>query len=164
MTHGVKEPTANCPEGVQQGISQVIRRWQNIWMTRLWQTTKIYLIMLIYMNQQILIDAFFGAVLVGLFSYFASIYDSHPSYLNITAYLWGVPLFYFYLVYITWQKSREAMFSFTRHAVVGTALTVLVMLITLYMTNQSLSTIVAVNIALLILFIAVYFYFELYKL
>ena len=116
------------------------------------------------MMQQILRDALVGGILVGIFSYFASIYDSHPSYLNITAYLWGVPLFYFYLVYITWQKSREAMFSFTRHAVVGTALTVLAMLITLYMTKQPLYTIVAVNIALLVLFIVVYFYFELYKL
>ena len=118
----------------------------------------------IYMNPQILRDALIGGIFVGIFSYFASIYDSHPSYLNITAYLWGVPLTYFFLVYITWQKNRDAMFSFTRHAIVGTALTLLVMLITLYMTKQSLSTIVAVNIALLVLFIAVYFYFELYKL
>lgn len=100
----------------------------------------------------------------GIFSYFASIYDSHPSYLNITAYLWGIPLTYFFLVYITWQKNRDAMFSFTRHAIVGTALTLLVMLITLYMKNYSLTMIIVTNVALLLLFIAVYFYFELYKL
>lgn len=116
------------------------------------------------MKLEILTDALVGGVLVGAFSYFASIYETHPSYLKMTAYLWGVPLFYFYLVYVTWQQSRDAMFSFTRHAAVGTALTVLVMLITLYMTNETLTTIIAVNVALLILFIVVYFYFELYKL
>tara|TARA_B110000483_G_C18163607_1_gene530320 strand:+ start:140 stop:490 length:351 start_codon:yes stop_codon:yes gene_type:complete len=116
------------------------------------------------MKQQILRDALIGGIFVGIFSYFASIYDSHPSYLNITAYLWGIPLTYFFLVYITWQKNRDAMFSFTRHAIVGTALTLLVMLITLYMKNYSLTTIIVTNVALLLLFIAVYFYFELYKL
>lgn len=113
---------------------------------------------------QILIDSVVGGIIVALFSYFASIYDDNPNYLKITAYLWGVPLFYFYLVYVTWMRSRNAMFSFTQHAVIGTSLTVLVMIVTLCMTKSSLETIIGVNLLMLFLFIFVYFYFELYLL
>ena len=77
--------------------------------------------------------------------------------------MWGVPLFFFYLVYITASHSKEAMIAFTKHGLIGTALTVLVMIITLYIQDYRMINIVIANIMLLILFIVIYFSERLYN-
>lgn len=112
---------------------------------------------------QVLIDGIVGGLLFAVFSYCTTIFNENPEYLKITAFLWGVPLFYFYLVYITWSKSKKAMVSFTKHAVIGTYLTVIVMIVTLYTTHYSMNTVIFINILLLLIFIFVYFYFRLYN-
>jgi hypothetical protein len=113
---------------------------------------------------KIAIDGIIGGLMFALFSYFTSIFDNDPKYLKISAFVWGVPMFYFYLVYITWSQSKLAMIEFTKHAVLGTALTVVVMIVTLYITNMSATNVIIINIAMLILFLLIYFYFEIYKL
>lgn len=113
---------------------------------------------------QIVIDGIIGGLLFAVFSYCTTIFNENPEYLKITAFLWGVPLFYFYLVYITWSKSKKAMVSFTKHAVLGTYLTVIVMIVTLNTTHYSMYTVICINIILLLLFIFFYFYFRLYHL
>ena len=113
---------------------------------------------------KIAIDGIICGVMFAIFSYFTSIFDNDPKYLKISAFVWGVPLFYFYLVYITWSKSKSAMIEFTKHAVLGTALTVVVMIVTLYITDMSSTNVIIINIAMLILFLLIYFYFEIYKL
>ena len=113
---------------------------------------------------KIAIDGIIGGVMFTIFSYFTSIFDNDPKYLKISAFVWGVPMFYFYLVYITWSQSKLAMIEFTKHAVLGTALTVVVMIVTLYITNMSATNVIIINIAMLILFLLIYFYFEIYKL
>ena len=65
---------------------------------------------------KIAIDGIIGGLMFAIFSYFTSIFDNDPKYLKISAFVWGVPLFYFYLVYITWSKSKSAMIEFTKHA------------------------------------------------
>lgn len=112
---------------------------------------------------KITIDGVIGGLMFALFSYFTSIFDNDPKYLKISAFVWGVPMFYFYLVYITWSQSKLAMIEFTKHAVLGTALTVLVMIITLYITNMTSTNVIIINVAMLCLFLFVYFYFEIYN-
>lgn len=113
---------------------------------------------------KVIIDGIVGGLSFALLSYFTSVFDNDPEYLKISAFLWGVPLFYFYLVYITWSRSKNAMISFTKHAVLGTYLTVIVMIVTLYTTQYSMYTVIYLNIFLLFLFLFAYFYFRLYSL
>ena len=89
-------------------------------------------------DRQVIIDAIFGGIGFGLFSYFASIYEENPKYLKMTAFLWGVPLFYFYLVYVSWSKTKNAMGGFTKHAIIGTILTVVVMILTLFIKDYDM--------------------------
>ena len=110
-----------------------------------------------------IIDGIIGGLGFFIFSIFASTYDENPEYLKITAYLWGIPLFFFYLVYITASHSKEAMIAFTKHGLIGTALTVFVMIFTLYIQDYRSINIVIANIMLLILFIVIYFSERLYK-
>lgn len=114
-------------------------------------------------NNKILLDSLFGAIGFGIFSYLSEGYDENPERLKIIAYLWGVPLFYFYLLYIAWSKSKKAMLGFTIHAAIGTTLTVLAMIVTIYISNYSMMTVVMVNILLLLIFLFVYFYYKIYE-
>ena len=110
-----------------------------------------------------IIDGIVGGLAFFIFSIFTSTYDDNPEHLKITAYLWGIPLFFFYLVYITASHSKEAMIAFTKHGLLGTVLTVLVMIFTLYIQDYRTINIVLANIMLLILFIVIYFIERLYK-
>jgi len=113
---------------------------------------------------KIAVDGIIGGIMFAIFSYFTSIFNDDPKYLKISAFVWGVPMFYFYLVYITWSQSKVAMIEFTKHAVLGTALTVIAMIVTLYITHMSAAKVIIINIAMLILFLFFYFYFEIYRL
>jgi hypothetical protein len=114
-------------------------------------------------NNKILLDGLFGGIGFGIFSYFSHTYNENPERLKIMAYLWGVPLFYFYLLYIAWSQSKKAMLGFTIHAVIGTILTVIVMIITICISNYSMMTVIMVNILLLLIFLFVYFYYKIYE-
>lgn len=115
------------------------------------------------MSTQIIRDTVIGGILFGIFSYMTSIFDEDPYSLKITAYLWGIPLFFFYLIYVTWKKSKEAAMAFTFHAMLGTALTVVAMLMTLYIQFLNLRQIIIINILFLLLCIFFYFYFHVYE-
>lgn len=115
------------------------------------------------MNIQILIDTLVGGSLFGIFSYMTSIFNDNPSRLKITAYIWGIPLFFFYLIYVTWKTSKKAAMAFTQHAMLGTILTVIAMMLTLMFQNLSMYNIILMNIIFLLLCISTYFYFEVYN-
>ena len=114
--------------------------------------------------KKILINVIIGSLLIGLVSYFTFMYDEHPEYLNITAFLWGVPLIYFYFLYITYQKHPKAMESLTKHGTIGVVLTLTIMLVTLLMFRYKteIDTILGVNIIYSLLVIFLYFYFKVY--
>ena len=92
---------------------------------------------------KIIYDVIIGSLFIALISYFTIIFDEYPEYLNITAFLWGVPLIYFYFIYVTYQKSSKAMKSFTIHGLIGQILTTIIMIVTLLMllSNYSLNLI-----------------------
>ena len=56
-----------------------------------------------------------GGIITATFSYAASFYHSEPSYIKIIAFLWGIPLLYFYILYIAWQTDKQAAIDVTRH-------------------------------------------------
>lgn len=114
------------------------------------------------MNLQILGDIVIGGLITGTFSYISSIFQDDQSIIKITAYLWGAPLFFFYLLYIVWRTGNNTVIAFTRHAALGTAFTICSMIFTLLFYKIGKMFTIISNIVLLFLFLFVYFYYELY--
>ena len=102
--------------------------------------------------RSIIISGFLG----GIFSYFASIYDTNPEYLKITAFLWGLPLLYFILLNISWVEGETAMLDFNKHAIMGTIITMLAMFLTFFI--YDIGRLQVIILQMMILLISIYFY------
>ena len=118
-----------------------------------------------YKYYKILFDVISGSILIGFISYFTSLFDSNPEYLKIIAYLWAVPLIYFYFLYITYDKGVNAVKSFTEHGLLGAILTLLIMIFTyfLILMNVNINTILIVNVIYGLLCLLFYFGFKIYN-
>ena len=114
---------------------------------------------------KIIFDIITGSILIGFISYFTSLFDSNPEYLKIIAYLWAVPLIYFYFLYITYDKGITAVKSFTEHGLLGAILTLLIMIFTyfLILMNVNINTILIVNVIYGLLCLLFYFGFKIYN-
>lgn len=114
---------------------------------------------------KIIFDIITGSILIGFISYFTSLFDSNPEYLKIIAYLWAVPLIYFYFLYITYDKGVTAVKAFTEHGLLGSILTLLIMIFTyfLILMNVNINTILIVNIIYGFLCLLFYFGFKIYN-
>ena len=115
------------------------------------------------MMYQILIDSVIGGSIVGLFSYVSSLYEERPEYLKIIAFMWGIPLIFFYLLFIAWKNGDSAAVSFTRHALLGALLTIISMILTLYIHNIGKYPTIIVNVVLLAMYVFIYFTYKLHK-
>ncbi len=113
---------------------------------------------------KIIFDVLSGSFLIGLISYFTLQFDENPEYLKIIAYLWAVPLLYFYFLYIIYPKGNEAIKSFTIHGLFGMILTLIIMIFTYYLLilKININYIILVNILYGLLTLFIYFYFKLY--
>ena len=113
---------------------------------------------------KILSDIFFGSIFIGFISYATIQFDTNPEYLKIIAYLWAVPLLYFYFVYIIYPKGNKALKNFTIHGIFGSLLTFILMIITLIMINYNINikNIILFNIIYGIITLYIYFYYKLY--
>jgi inner membrane protein involved in colicin E2 resistance len=115
------------------------------------------------MNLQILSDALLGGGIVGIFSYMSSLYEEKPEYIKIIAFLWGIPLIFFYLLFIAWKNGESAAIAFTKHALFGAILTIVSMWLTIYMHKSGKYPTILANIGLLSLYVIIYFTFKLYR-
>lgn len=118
-----------------------------------------------YKYYKILFDIISGSILIGFISYFTSLFDTNPEYLKIIAYLWAVPLIYFYFLYITYDKGVNAVKAFTEHGLLGAILTLLIMIFTyfLILMNVNINTILIVNVIYGLLCLLFYFGFKIYN-
>ena len=82
-------------------------------------------------------DTFYGFLLAACLSYFTLSYQGDPSYLKIIAFLWGVPIFYFYLVYIIYPLGEKAIQEFTYHAFAGSVVSVLFISLSFFMVYEA---------------------------
>ena len=109
------------------------------------------------MKNIILKNSLFGALTFGLFTYFVEIFETHPNYLKISAFLWAAPLFFFFImVYLPSTKGKLVLQSFIIHALLGTLLSVLVFLITLVMRDYPIYTVLLFNVFVSILATCIY--------
>ena len=113
---------------------------------------------------KIIYDILSGSIIIGLISYATIHFDTNPEYLKIVAYLWGIPLLYFYFVYITFPKGNKALKDFTIHGFIGMMLTIILMIITYIMilNNYDKYTILLFNLLYGLITLFLYFYYEIY--
>ena len=114
------------------------------------------------MKNKIIVNGLIGAFFFGLFTYFVEIFEKYPNYLKISSFLWTAPLFFFFMIYVTMSKSNTALVSFTKHALLGTIISILVFSITLLIHNLPMYIIISINLFITILFIFVYINYKIY--
>jgi len=112
----------------------------------------------------ILLDALFGALILGSFSYFSNLYIGDKKYIKIMAFLWGIPAIYFYLLRIAARNSKDDMIHLSRHALIGILLTLFAIFFTLYIRNTDKNILIIYNLLFLIVSIYLYFHFKVYNL
>ena len=109
-------------------------------------------------------DAFFGGVLAGAFSYASTLYTTNANYLRVTAFLWGLPLIYFYILNIAWNTAgREAAFDVSVHGLLGIIITLFSIIFTLFIVRLNKEFIIYLNIMILITAIFSYTYYKVYN-
>ena len=120
---------------------------------------------LYYMNKlTILRDVLIGGILAGIFSYFTSLYDERPELLKITAFMWGTPLIFFYILFISWKGGENAVKDLTFHGLLGILITVFAMILTLYIYELGKIPSVLINLFILGMSICLYIKYKIYKL
>ena len=113
---------------------------------------------------QIIIDACVGALLMGFFSYFGQLYSDNASYIRIVAFMWAMPTLYFYFLFISSRNSKQAMYDFTNHGLIGLLLTLFAMCCTYLLVHYDKNIIIAFNFVFFICVLVWYFYNKIYTL
>ena len=116
------------------------------------------------MNKTIIKDAIISGFLGGLVSYLVSINRKNPDYLKMMAFIYAAPCIFFYMVLISSRKGKQAIKSFSFHALLGILLTASVIIFTylFYYLNRNL--LVAINLFIFLFITALYFKYKIYKL
>ena len=114
--------------------------------------------------KNVIIDTLLGGFVLGSISYMSSLYAGNGIYFKILAFLWAMPLSFFFFLNMTSRHGRVAMINFTRHALIGTFLTLMLCIITLivhiYMDDQ---TLVVMTLIFAIIFTMLYFLNRIYN-
>ena len=111
----------------------------------------------------ILRNTLIGVALAGFFSYIVSMYDTNNNYLKIAAFAWGIPMLFFLLLFIAWNKSDSAGLHFTKHALFGSSITIFTMIITLLLFDLGKLPVVYINFLILFTSLFIYIYFKMYE-
>lgn len=114
--------------------------------------------------KNVIIDTLLGGFVLGSISYMSALYSGNSIYFKILAFLWAMPLSFFFFLNMASRHGRVAMIDFTRHALIGTFLTLTLCSITLlfhiYMDDQ---TLVIMTLIFAIIFTMLYFINRIYK-
>ena len=111
----------------------------------------------------VLIDTIIGGILLGFISYLSDIYKNNPEFYKILAFLWAVPLTFFFFINIASRSNKKAMKDFSIHAIIGIVLTFILALITIYIIKFDKNIIVLFSFLFSAFFTFIYFYFKIYK-
>ena len=115
------------------------------------------------MNKTIILDALFGALLLGSFSYFTSLYESNNNYIKIVAYLRAIPGILFYLLRVASRRGKDAMLDFITHALLGLFLSLVALICTFMLKDLNSKLLIIYNLLYLIVCIFLYFHFKIYN-
>ena len=113
----------------------------------------------------VLVDSLIGAISFGLISYISqpNILGNNKYYFQIFGFLWTLPITYFFLLLMASKISTTAMMNLSRHIGLGAVITILTVYICLKMQDMDQNIIIIVNLLITILFITLYFGFDIYE-
>jgi hypothetical protein len=109
-------------------------------------------------------DFLIGGSIVGVYSYITHIFDrNNNDVIKISAFIWGIPLIYFYLLFIVWNQNVQNAKDFTNHAIMGTLITLFSMLLTTYIYKIGKYPAILVNFIIVVISVHTYLKYKLYK-
>lgn len=109
------------------------------------------------------IDFMVGGLITLILAYYSDQYKTNPAGIKIVAYLWGIPVFFFYLLYIASRNGKNAMRDFIRHGMLGAILSTCSMLVSLCILGMNSFSIVFANIGMVAAMLFGYFHFKVYN-
>lgn len=82
---------------------------------------------------EVIYDAIFGGCILGTISYLSNVYGKdNPVFFKILAFLWSVPLTFFFFINIASRYGKNPMEDFCKHAIFGTLFTLILSIICYY--------------------------------
>ena len=112
----------------------------------------------------VIFDTILGGLVLGLVSYLSSIYgEKSPIFFRVLAFVWAVPLTFFFFINMASRYGKVSIADFSRHALIGTVLTFILALITLYMIDRSTRFIISFCLGFAVLFTVLYFALGIYN-
>ena len=121
-----------------------------------------YIIYIINMKEYI-IDGILGGIIFGLISYLSFIYKKNEDFHKILGFMWAAPLTYFFLLYIVSKNDKKAILNFSKHCIIGTIISIILLVTTLHLIKLKKNMIILFAFIYSIFFVLLYFYFEVYK-
>lgn len=113
---------------------------------------------------EVIIDTILGAIFFGSISYLTQTFSEDKRLYKVIGFLWGIPLSYFFFMYISSKNGKLAMLDLSKHAVFGLLSTILIMIIIIYnIDSMSERTIIILSLIYGIIIFSLYFIFKLYK-
>lgn len=115
--------------------------------------------------KEVLLDTILGGCIMGTVSYLSNIYGKESIYFyKILAFVWSVPLTFFFFINMASRAGKTAIHDFSLHALFGTALTFILALLTLLFIDININTIIFFTLIFAIVSTILYFVFEFYTL
>ena len=111
----------------------------------------------------ILLDTILGGLLLGSISYLSNIYGKNPEFYKILAFIWAVPLTFFFLINMASRDGKKAIKDFCIHSIIGLILTLILALITIRIIKLDNYIIVLFAFTFAFLTTFLYFYLKIYK-
>lgn len=111
----------------------------------------------------ILLDTILGGLLLGSISYLSNIYGKNPEFYKILAFIWAVPLTFFFLINLASRDGKKAIKDFCRHSIIGLLLTIILALITMRIIKLDNYIIVLFSFIFAVITTFLYFYLKIYK-
>lgn len=117
-----------------------------------------------YMNWSIIaFDTFIGALVLGTISTLGQYYMYQAQYYKILAFVWSVPLTFFFFINMASRAGIIHVINFSRHAIIGTTLTGLLAIMTILLQHLPMQYLVYLNLLLAVSFVALYFGLQIYE-
>ena len=114
--------------------------------------------------KEVVLDALLGGLILGTISYMSNTYgDKHPNFYKILAFLWTIPFTFFLFINMASRNSKQSVYDFSKHSLIGTGLTFVLALITMYIIDYNVYTIIAFAFFFSIVFTILYLALEIYK-
>lgn len=113
--------------------------------------------------KNVLIDGILGGILIGIISYLSSIYGDKPFFYKILAFMWAVPLTFFFFINMASRDGKQPIADFSKHAILGTLLTFIIAIVTLNIMHLHIDKIIIITFIYAIITTFLYFSLKIYN-